>query len=229
MRAWLNINNSDKENKNKSLNDMFVKPQELIAIAAKYRDLGYGIVGVDLAGKESESSSKDEYNVICNEAKNKYNLHITIHAGEANNVNYTNIYDVIENMNAARIEHGYETTESSRLVADLSVSNLDVETLQETEAESKECGKYSHIHVECCPTSSIITKSVHGIQLLSEDYLSHPIRYFNDKNINYGLSTDDPQVLHCSYQRQLLIAHNRMDISISDIKKSIIRAAKEID
>ena len=263
MRSWLD--KRKQENMNKTLDELLIKPKEIVQFAVKARDNinKLGVVGIDLAGNESDSNSKDGYDIIFKQAKFEHNLNITIHAGEGNNIDYTNIYDAIENLYAQRIGHGYRTIDSKELLSQLSMgdninisddnnnckddNSIDANAThmhlkdredkekekekdgkedEDEEKQSVKKGKYSDIHLECCPTSSIITNSVSGIELRSTDYRSHPIRCFNDNNVNYSISTDDPQVLRCTWQGQLSIVHNRMNISINDIKKSIIRAAK---
>ena len=67
------------------------------------------MIGLDLAGNEDIQVSRNIGNLF-KEAKQKYNLNITIHAGETGNIR--NIIDAIDIFGADRIGHGTAAGES---------------------------------------------------------------------------------------------------------------------
>ena len=157
---------------------------DIVKLAIKYEN--DGVVGIDMAGDEYNYS--DELHRKAFDLAHKHNLNITIHAGESGGDE--NISSAINNLHAKRIGHGYASINNPTLRNYLKVHN---------------------IHLECCPTSSIKTKSV---KYLNE----HPIKIFNKEKLNYSINTDDPSIFNVIYQDEIDIVQNKLELKISDIK-----------
>ncbi len=79
--------------------------EHLSQLLEAYKCLKYPqtVIGVDLAGNEDVSSSKD-LGYLFKKARYDYDLGVTIHAGETGNIE--NVADAINNYGANRIGHG---------------------------------------------------------------------------------------------------------------------------
>jgi len=176
------------------------RAQETIDLAIKYRYKG--VVGVDLAGSEQAATSK-EYQKIFEQVKGVEGLHITIHAGEG--CGPESITDAIEKMYAERIGHGY------RAMEDTNVLNYLIE---------------NNIHVECCPTSSVITRAVQHIVLKDEDWSRHPMKAFCQNGVNFSISTDDPGVMATDYSQELHVCSQLIKMEQKEILQCFVNAAK---
>ncbi|MGM0378317.1 MAG: adenosine deaminase [Bacillota bacterium] len=97
--------------------------------------LGYGVVGVDLAGNEQDYPP-EIYTEAFKKAK-KIGYNITIHAGETGK--YKNIETAINKLNASRIGHGISAIKSQKTI---------------------DLIKEKNITLEICPTSNIQTKAI---------------------------------------------------------------------
>ena len=148
------------------------KPQwsfDIAKLCIKYRN--QGVVGMDIAGDEKNNSDYNHRNAF--KLAHNNNINITAHAGEAGGPE--NIKSAISNLHATRIGHGYACCYDNYLMGYL---------------------KRKNIHLECCITSSIQTKSVENIN-------NHPIKIFNKKNLNYSINTDDPSIFNTTYKQEI--------------------------
>ena len=126
----------------------------------------------------------------------KAGLGVTIHAGEWEGPG--NVHEAITSINAQRIGHGVRVIEDS-----------DTATL------AREQG----IVFEVCPTSNIQTGVVDKLEhhpLLDMFYLDLPIT----------INTDDPSVSDTSLTDEYMLATQGLGLSIWDIKKMILTAAR---
>ena len=177
------------------------RSKEIISFALKYGKMNGGdVVGIDLAGAESVSTSKDGWHELFKKAKYEYGMNITIHAGEA--CGPESVWDALDNLYADRIGHGYACVKDKLLMNRM---------------------RKEQIHLECCPTSSIITSAVPD---LNGKWIKHPIALFKEYGINYGVNTDDPVVLNCNYLGEIDIIRHKCGFSKWDVAKCWIRAAK---
>lgn len=131
--------------------------------AYKQLDCPEFVVGLDLAGNEDLYTPKNTA-LMFKEAKEKYGLGITIHAGETGNVN--NIKDAIVNYKADRIGHGTAAIKS------LEVMNLLYE---------------EDVCVEVCPVSNRLTNAVRESE-------SHPALAFIDHKVPFVICSDNPAI-----------------------------------
>merc|ERR1712083_993309 len=107
-----------------------------------------------------------------------------------------------DNLLADRIGHGYACTKDKALM---------------------ERVKKDNVHLECCPTSSIFTNAV---TLDGGDWKNHPICKFEKNGMNWGINSDDPAVLNCSYQGDVDVLINECKLSKDAIAAAWIRAAE---
>jgi len=176
------------------------RAKESVELAIKYRPKG--VVGVDLAGSEQAATSK-EYKKIFDQVKGVPGLHITIHAGEA--CGPESITDGVKELYAERIGHGY------RAIEDENILNYLIE---------------NNVHVECCPTSSVMTSAVRDIALKDEDWSKHPINIFVEKGVNFSISTDDPGVMGTNYSREVHVCTNLIKMEEKHLLQCFVNAAK---
>mmetsp|Transcript_27144 Transcript_27144/g.33108 ORF Transcript_27144/g.33108 Transcript_27144/m.33108 type:complete len:434 (+) Transcript_27144:20-1321(+) len=181
---------------------------ETIKLALKYKNYGtVNVCGIDFAGSEKASTSKDGWGKIFKNIHDK-GIYITIHAGEQGS--YNNIYDAIENLYADRVGHGYAA-----------IQNIDCMKLL----------KKNKIHVECCPISSwklnsfkyVNSKYNNGKRILNE---FHPIVALNENGVSLSINSDDPVVLDCSYLQDIAMVENKLKVSKETIASMIIDGAK---
>jgi len=114
---------------------------------------------------------------------------ITIHAGEdggaANCVKAVDIY------HARRLGHGYHLLDDSAAYQRL---------------------KGLGIHLECCPTSSVLTKAAEA------GWSKHPIRTFIKDGMSISLNSDDPMVFDTDLRGEMDIAVSKMGLSLNEIR-----------
>ncbi|HGV9230393.1 TPA: adenosine deaminase [Providencia rettgeri] len=130
-----------------------------------YVDLGCPktVVGLDLAGDEDIPIPIDTASIFMN-AKDKYGLGITIHAGETGNFN--NIKDAILKFGADRIGHGTALIKSDEVI---------------------ELVKSRNICIEVCPISNRLTNAVNSNEV-------HPVAHMIECDIPFVLCSDNPSI-----------------------------------
>lgn len=130
-----------------------------------YKDLGEpdDVVGLDLAGDE-ETGYPAELPTLFREAKDRFGLGITIHAGETGCVE--NVRTAVELFGADRIGHGTAAGKDPRLLELL--ASMDI------------C-------VEVCPISNRLTGAV------PEDE-AHPLQEFRRHGVPFVICSDNPAI-----------------------------------
>ncbi|KAK0398859.1 hypothetical protein QR680_002784 [Steinernema hermaphroditum] len=170
---------------------------EILELATTMRE--YGVVAIDVAGCAHGADEQYEESVVrvFQEAA-KRGIHRTVHAGESGGAKEVCI--AIERMKAQRIGHGY------RLI-------LDEDAYKKHAIEEQ-------THLEGCPYSSVMTGSV------ELDWPKHPIGRWVKDGVNFSLSTDDPTCFDNSMLSELELAKNEIGLSIHDIWKCQLNAAR---
>lgn len=137
----------------------------LSALLQAYNDLGRpgDVVGIDLAGDE-ETPYPAELPGLFLEAKARYGLGVTIHAGETGRSD--NIRSAVELFGAERVGHGTAAGMDPPLM----------ELLRERD-----------ICIEVCPISNRLTRAVP----LGD---AHPIREFEKAGVPYVICSDNPGI-----------------------------------
>ena len=154
---------------------------EIIAEKAiAYR--GRGIVGIDIAGPESQDFKLADYRRLFERCRRK-GLGITVHAGEAGPVE--EIAAVIETLEPARIGHGVKSAFDPRTMAML---------------------RERQITLEICPTSNLTTRVVSGW-----DEFRWIFDTFRRNGVRFTINTDGPEMLR-TYMRDELSSLGRLGI-----------------
>lgn len=140
-------------------------PDNLRALLRAYEKLGKPsiIVGLDFSGDE-DIVSPTEISSEFLRAKDKYDLKITIHAGETGKVE--NIVSAINEFGADRIGHGTAASKSVELM---------------------ELLKDRDICIEVCPISNRLTSAVKYGE-------SHPVVEFINHDVPFVICSDNPSI-----------------------------------
>jgi adenosine deaminase len=154
---------------------------EIIAEKAiAYRERG--VVGVDIAGPESETFRPADYARLFRRCRRR-GLGITVHTGESGPVE--EIAEVIEHLEPSRIGHGVKAAYDPRTMAMI-----------------RERG----ITLEVCPTSNLNSRVVSGW-----DELRWILDTFRRHEVRFTINTDGPEMLK-TYIRDELAALGRLGI-----------------
>lgn len=137
----------------------------LSTLLQAYRDLGEpkDVVGLDLAGDE-EMAYPPELPSMFREAKERFGLGITIHAGETGRTE--NVRSAVELFNADRIGHGTAAGKDPELLELLSDRRI--------------C-------VEVCPISNRLTSAV-------PQHEAHPLQEFRRHGVPFVICSDNPAI-----------------------------------
>lgn len=157
-----------------------------------------GVVGMDLAGDEvlgEIPAMKGHVNAF-KEAR-RLNIHRTVHAGEA--APAASVKEALDILHAERIGHGYRVIEDDALYRRI----LD-----------------ENIHLEACPTSSILTGAVKPC------FRTHPLRRFAEDGANFSLNSDDPLVCQTRMDLEQGVAFTEIGLSPAEITRATFNAAR---
>ncbi|WP_273894916.1 adenosine deaminase family protein [Pseudomonas rubra] len=137
----------------------------LATLLQAYRDLGEpdDIVGLDLAGDE-EIPYPAELPSLFREAKERFGLGVTIHAGETGRVD--NVRAAVELFAADRIGHGTAASQDPALLEMLAARDI--------------C-------IEVCPISNRLTGAVPADQ-------AHPLQEFRRRGVPFVICSDNPAI-----------------------------------
>ncbi|RDD39546.1 Adenosine deaminase [Trichoplax sp. H2] len=199
---------------------------ETIELCKKYHRKG--VVGIDIEGNELEDSIKpgDEFCKAFQEAK-RYGIHRTVHAGEAGTAE--NIRQSLDWLSAERIGHGYQLVEDESLL---------------------ERVKKEQIHLEVCPTSSILTGScssfdnhpakrliisyldpklspfVNYLSLLKlRHYFGSSTRFINE-GLNFSINSDDSLCCNSGVADEYKLVYNKWGYGASVLTRATFNAAR---
>lgn len=138
---------------------------QLSALLQAYQDLGQpsDVVGLDLAGDE-EMDYPPELPTLFREAKDRFGLGLTVHAGETGRAG--NVREAVELFNADRIGHGTAAGKDPRIM-DLLASK--------------------DICVEVCPISNRLTGALHLDDV-------HPLVEFQGRGTPFVVCSDNPGI-----------------------------------
>ena len=114
------------------------KNLETIKVAKKF--LGHGVVAMDLAGAEGLFPNEmfdEEFKLI-----NKFNIPLTIHAGEASGAN--SVESALK-YGAVRIGHGIHSVEDESVMNELKKKNIYLEVCPKSNLDTKTISKYDDL------------------------------------------------------------------------------------
>lgn len=157
-----------------------------------------GVVGIDIAGNEPvwEGQAMEGHVIAYKEAK-RLNIHRTVHAGEAGPA--ANVKIALDILHAERIGHGYHVIQ-------------DAELYRRTVNE--------RIHLEVCPTSSILTGAVKPC------FKTHPLRRFVEDGVNFSINSDDPLVCQTRVDLEQGVAFNKIGLTPAELTQATFNAAR---
>jgi adenosine deaminase len=124
------------------------------------------------------------------------NVNVTIHAGEA--FGPESIAQAVHWCGAHRIGHGVRLRESGDLL------------------------NYVNDHripLEMCPSSNVQTRSV-------VDFASHPLKFYFDFGLRVTVNTDNRLVTDTTITKELLLAHERMGLTLPDLCTVLVQGFK---
>jgi adenosine deaminase len=146
-----------------------------------------GIIGIDLAGSESNSgdfkNNSESYARLFESAREK-GLGITVHVGETPDSPASDVLEVLEIAKPHRIGHGIQAAFSEDALRKLREQNV--------------C-------LEICPTSNLQTHAVSGME-----QLAIVLRNLTDAKVPFTINTDNPYLSRTNlrYEIDLLLANN---------------------
>lgn len=144
--------------------------------------LGRGVVGIDIAGPESESFRPADYRRLFERVRRR-GLGVTVHTGESGPLE--EIATVIEELQPSRIGHGVKSAYDPYTMAML---------------------KERAITLELCPTSNLNTRVVSGWEEFRWIFDT-----FRRNEVRYTINTDGPEMLK-TYIRDELSTLGRLGI-----------------
>ncbi|MBN1114581.1 MAG: adenosine deaminase family protein [Oligoflexia bacterium] len=183
---------------------------ELVLAMIKVRDMGYPIVGCDLAGAE--------YGFPANDHKDAYSLahrnffKKTVHAGEA--FGAESIFQAITDLYADRLGHGYYLF-SEDMITDPQITDKKdfISKLVQYIADRR-------ITIEVCLTSNMQTNPAIG------SLENHSFKKMLEHKLSTTICTDNRTVSMTTVSRELELAINHFNLTQSQIKNCIIYGFK---
>jgi adenosine deaminase len=157
--------------------------------AIAYRDRG--VVGVDIAGPESDGFRPTDYRTLFRRAR-RQGLGITVHTGESGPVE--EVAEVIEKLEPDRIGHGVKSAYDRRTMAMI-----------------RERG----ITLEICPTSNLNSRVVS-----SWDEFRWIFDTFRRNGIRYTINTDGPEMLKTYIRDELASLSRHGILSVEEQERS---------
>merc|ERR1719464_667873 len=170
---------------------------DTVKTALACRDLG--VVGVDIASGEQHfviEAIHAQHKAALDHAHTN-GMPITVHAGEDGPAD--NVRRAVDTYHARRIGHGYHLLEDPEIYGRL---------------------RKEGIHLECCPTSSLLTKSFAG----EAGWAKHPMRTFVQDGMSMSLNTDDPRVFDVNICHEVSMSMQRIGLSVGELKTCTFNA-----
>jgi adenosine deaminase len=158
---------------------------------------GRGVVGIDIAGPESQDFRPADYKRLFDRCRRK-GLGITVHTGESGPVE--EIGEVIEHLEPTRLGHGVKAAFDPRTMAAI-----------------RERG----ITLEVCPTSNLNTRVVSGW-----DEFRWIFDTFRRNGVKFTINTDGPEMLR-TYIRDELSTLGRLAILSVEEQQQVAEWARQ--
>ncbi|MFC7338323.1 adenosine deaminase [Haloferula chungangensis] len=176
---------------------------EAAELAIRWRDRG--VVGFDLAGEESGHPPKRHLEAF--QAISRANFKITIHAGEA--FGPESIWQALQYCGAHRLGHGTRLLED---IAFLEDGSMVLGRLAQFILDRR-------IPLEMCLSSNVHTGACASVA-------EHPFPKFFRAGFRVFLNTDDRLMSDTEMSKELEIATQVFDLSLGDLQKITVNAAK---
>jgi adenosine deaminase len=176
---------------------------EAAELAIRWRDRG--VVGFDLAGGEDGHPPKKHLDAF--QAIHRANFLLTIHAGEA--FGPESIWQALQYCGTHRLGHGTRLVEDITIAAD---GSLKLGRLAQYILDRR-------IPLEMCLSSNVHTGACATVA-------EHPFPLFLKAGFRVFLNTDDRLMSDTEMSKELAIAVEAFDLSLEDMEKMALNAAK---
>jgi adenosine deaminase len=156
--------------------------QNEIIVEKAVRWADRGVVGVDIAGPRPGAARYD-YTQLAPmvETARAAGLGVTIHVGEEGETGEEEIGEVVESLRPDRIGHGVLAARDPELMLLL---------------------RESHVTLEICPTSNLLTGA-----LADEDEVRETFRRFVEHGVAFTIATDGPEMMRTHLRDELALLH----------------------
>ncbi|MBI4137271.1 adenosine deaminase [Candidatus Roizmanbacteria bacterium] len=154
-----------------------------------------GVVGIDFSGVSNGDFKLKDYTEIIEKCRSA-GLGVTVHSGEAYEIDTNDMWDALEHIKPERIGHGI-------------LAYKDVKLMQELARRG--------IVLEVCPLINLVTKAVADISELKAIF-----KAFKKYNVRFTINTDWPETVeqaHLNEQIEFLVKNNIL--TENDIDNSI--------
>lgn len=160
-----------------------------------------GVVGIDFSGVSPKGFHLKDYGEVVDGCR-KAGLGITVHSGEAYEIDTNDMWDAVKYLNPDRIGHGILAYKDEKLM--------------------KELAKRGTV-LEVCPFINLVTKAVKDIQELKEIFTA-----FKKHSVRFTINTDWPETVenaHLNEQIEFLVKNDILTDTDIDNCIEIARAA----
>lgn len=183
---------------------------EVARVAARLRDSGLLVVGIDLAGQEKGYPADDHRHAyqIAHEAF----LGKTVHAGE--DYGPESIFQAITDLHADRIGHGTWLFREDKIRERISDKKAYVESLAQYVADKR-------VTLEVCLTSNQQT-----IPELADDLARHPFAMMRARRLSTTFCTDNRLVSSTTVSREITRAVEAFQLTTREVRDSLIYGFK---
>ena len=183
---------------------------EVARAAARLRDEGCLVVGIDLAGQEKGYPAGDHKHAyqIAHEAF----LGKTVHAGE--DYGPESIFQAIGDLHADRIGHGTWICSEDKIQAGIPNKKAYIESLVQFVADKR-------ITLEVCLTSNQQT-----VPELAADLSKHPFAEMRKRKLSTTFCTDNRLVSNTTVTREIGRAVEAFDLTAREVRDSLIYGVK---
>ena len=183
---------------------------EVARAAARLRDEGCLVVGIDLAGQEKGYPAEDHKRAyqIAHEAF----LGKTVHAGE--DYGPESIFQAIGDLHADRIGHGTWLFSEEKIHSNIKNKKAYVESLVQFVADKR-------ITLEVCLTSNQQT-----VPELADDLSKHPFAEMRKRKLSTTFCTDNRLVSNTTVSREIGRAVKAFGLSAREVRDSLIYGVK---
>lgn len=183
---------------------------EVARAAARLRDEGYLVVGIDLAGQEKGYPAGDHHRAY--QIAHEEFLGKTVHAGE--DYGPESIFQAIGDLHADRIGHGTWLFSEDKIQADIPNKKAYVESLVQFVADKR-------ITLEVCLTSNQQT-----VPELAADLSRHPFAEMRKRRLSTTFCTDNRLVSNTTVSREIGRAVKAFNLTSREVRDSLIYGFK---
>jgi adenosine deaminase len=183
---------------------------EVARAAARLRDEGFLVVGIDLAGQEKGYPAGDHKHAY--QIAHESFLGKTVHAGE--DYGPESIFQAIGDLHADRIGHGTWLFNEDKIQASISNKKAYVESLVQFVADKR-------ITLEVCLTSNQQT-----VPEIASDLSKHPFAEMRKRKLSTTFCTDNRLVSNTTVSREIGRAVEAFDLTAREVRDSLIYGVK---